>query len=397
MAGQISSTGDRRVGFCTAFELVFESGLADPYVGAVSTTEQRTPETAADPAGVAGWAVPGVGPSGPGRPAFSAAESDRTDRTDRSAEDLAAELADAGAGGGGDGDGAAHPIVAAMLTCLEALHAVRGVSAGTLTATEIRLMLLAVLQVTAAVFALRLRLLVAGQVQRVADLTGATSTAAFFAHLTQTRRADANAQVRLAEDLDRRFPLLADALARGLVSPEHVQVAVAALRKLPKTVTAEQLDKCQRFLVDAARQWDPATLRQLGRKLWQVIDPDGADRREGEALEDEEELAKAKAYFRSWRNGDGTTGFRGKLPDLHADILLKAIQALAAPRRRKNPNIPTGQPDDIRHPDPNPTIRPRTTREVVSRAAGPGRRTTTVTRNRRRSRTSPTRSGSGTP
>ena len=241
-----------------------------------------------------------------------------------------------------------------MLTCLEALHAVRTVSAGTLTATEIRLMLLAVLQVTAAVFALRLRLLVAGQVQRVADLTGATSTAAFFAHLTQTRRADANAQVRLAQDLDRRFPLLADALARGLVSPEHVQVAVAALRKLPKTVTAEQLDKCQRFLVDAAGQWDPATLRQLGRKLWQVIDPDGADRREGEALEDEEELAKAKAYFRSWRNGDGTTGFRGKLPDLHADILLKAIQALAAPRRRKNPNIPTGQPDDIRHPDPDP-------------------------------------------
>ncbi len=144
-----------------------------------------------------------------------------------------------------------------MLTCLEALQAVRTVSAGTLTATEIRLMLLAVLQVTAAVFALRLRLLVAGQAQRVADLTGATSTAAFFAHLTQTRRADANAQVRLAQDLDRRFPLLADALARGLVSPEHVQVAVAALRKLPKTVTAEQLDKCQRFLVDAAAAVGP--------------------------------------------------------------------------------------------------------------------------------------------
>ncbi len=242
-----------------------------------------------------------------------------------------------------------------MLTCLEALQAVRTVSAGTLTATEIRLMLLAVLQVTAAVFALRLRLLVAGQVQRVADLTGATSTAAFFAHLTQTRRADANAQVRLAQDLDRRFPLLADALARGLVSPEHVQVAVAALRKLPKTVTAEQLDTVP--AVPGRRRpgsGTPPTLRQLGRKLWQVIDPDGADRREGEALEDEEELAKAKAYFRSWRNGDGTTGFRGKLPDLHADILLKAIQALAAPRRRKNPNIPTGQPDDIRHPDPDP-------------------------------------------
>ncbi|HLN76215.1 MAG TPA: DUF222 domain-containing protein, partial [Nocardioidaceae bacterium] len=242
-------------------------------------------------------------------------------------------------------------IVTAMLTCLESLQSIRGVSAGTLTAKEIRLMLLAVMQVTAAVFALRLRLLVAGEVQRVADLTGATSTAAFFAHLTQTRRADANAQAKLARDLDRRFPLLADALERGLMSPEHVQVAVAALRKLPKTVTTEKVARCQRFLVEAAQAFSPSDLRQLGRKLWQVIDPDGAERREGEALEDEEELAKAKAYFRSWRNGDGTTGFRGKLPDLHADIILKAIKALAAPRRRKNPNIPTGQPDDIRYPD----------------------------------------------
>ncbi len=239
-----------------------------------------------------------------------------------------------------------------MLTCLEAMQSIRGVSAGTLTAKEIRVMILAVMQVAAAVFALKLRLLVAGEVQRVADLTGATTTAAFFAHLTQTRRADANAQVRLAQDLDRRYPLLADALGAGLMSPEHVKVAVAALRKLPRTLTTEQVEDCQRFLVDAARQWSPDQLKVLGRKLWEVIDPDGAERKEGEALEDEEELAKARAYFKSWRNGDGTTGFRGRLPDLHADIILKAIRALASPRRRKNPNIPTGQPDNVSRPEP---------------------------------------------
>ncbi|HLN76526.1 MAG TPA: DUF222 domain-containing protein, partial [Nocardioidaceae bacterium] len=304
----------------------------------------------ADPADASGWAVPGVGPR---RPVLSAAESDRTDRP----KDLRTEIADSvGVGAGGEnsegGEVSAHPIITAMLTCLEALHDIRGVSAASLTATEIRLMLLAVMQVAAAVFALRLRLLVAGQVQRVADLTGATTLGAFFAHLTQTRRDHANAQVRLAEDLDRRYPLLAEALAAGLISPVQVQVAVAALRRLPRTVTGDQVEACQRVLLDAAQRLSPDQLKTLGRKLWEVIDPDAAERKEGEALEDEERLARAKAYFRSWRNGDGTTGFRGKLPDLQADMLLKAIAAFAAPRRRKNPNIPTSQPDDTRHPQP---------------------------------------------
>jgi hypothetical protein len=96
---------------------------------------------------------------------------------------------------------------------------------------------------------------------------------------------------------------------------------------------------------------DPRQLKAIGRKLWEVIDPAGAEAKAGEELEDEEELARAKASFRSWRNGDGTTGFRGKLPDLQADMLIKAIQAFASPRRRANPNIPTSQPDDVSHGD----------------------------------------------
>lgn len=212
-------------------------------------------------------------------------------------------------------------------------------------------MLLATVQVMAAVFALKLRLLVAGEVQRIADLTGATSTAAFLSHLTLVRREDASAEVRLANDLDRRFPLLGEALAKGLMSPEQLKVCISALRKLPKDLSDDQREACQRFLIDAAQRLSPPQLKAVGRKLWEVIDPEGAEKKEGKALEDEEELARAKAYFRSWSNGDGTTGFRGKLPDVQAAILIKAIQAFAAPRRRSNPNVPTSQPDDVRHPE----------------------------------------------
>ena len=308
-----------------------------------------------------GWAVPGVGVGGPtGGAGVGPAPGERRPSEDRPGEDGPGEDGSRGVGSAGLADelagagGPAHPIVAAMLTCLETLDSVRDTSTATLTTREIRLMLLAVVQLIAAATALKLRLLVAGQAQRIADLTGATTTAAFFAHLTQTRRADASAQVRLAHDLDRRYPLLADALARGQLSAEHTSVAAAALRKLPKDLPADQLDACQRFLVDAAGQVSPDQLKLIGRRLWEVIDPDAAEAKEGKDLQDEEDLARATAYLKSWRNGDGTTGFRGKLPDLHADILLKAIQAFCSPRRRKNPTIPTSQPDDTRHPDTEP-------------------------------------------
>lgn len=278
------------------------------------------PETA-EPTADGGWGVPGVG--------------------------VTAEASGSGSGRPPTG----HPVCAAVLTCLETLEGVREAGVSTLRPTEIRLMLLAVMQLIATLFSLKMRLLVASQTQRIEDLTGATSTVAFVSHLTQTRRATASMEMRLAKDLDRRYPLLADALARGLLSPEHAQVAVVALRKLPRDLDQDKLEACQRVLIDAAQEMDPAQLRAVGRKLWEVIDPEGADAKAGKDLEDEEELARAKAYFQSWRNGDGTTGFRGKLPDVQADMLIKALQAFAAPRRRSNPNIPTSQPDDVRPDD----------------------------------------------
>ncbi|HSE09063.1 MAG TPA: DUF222 domain-containing protein [Nocardioidaceae bacterium] len=309
----------------------------------MSTTDERSCDAVPARGDGVGWAVPGVDQSGDGSCVEPAGRLAADEAEACSPEELPREVA---------GTGSVHPIVTALSTCLEALEGVRGVSAATLSAREIRLMLLAVVQVVTIAFALKMRLLVAGDAQRVADVTGATSTAAFLAHLTRTKRADASAQVRLARDLDRRFPLLAGALAAGRVSPEQVRVCVSALRRLPNDLAAGKMEECQRFLIETAQRLAPDQLKRVGRRLWEVVDPDGAEAKDGQALEDEEELARAKAYFRSWRNGDGTTGFRGKLPDLQADMLLKAIQAFASPRRRSNPNIATSQPDDVAHPRP---------------------------------------------
>jgi hypothetical protein len=311
----------------------------------MSTTDQRDRDTAGRTPDRGRWAVPGLSLD----EAHAGLEPDPALDLDVDAAAGAGPDPDAvldGAGPRGGGGGAVHWAIAALTTCLEALESVRGVGASGLSPREIRLMLLAVVRVIAAASALKLKLLVAGEAKRVADLTGATSTAAFLAHLTQLKRSEVSAQVRLAHDLEARFPLLADALAAGLLDPDQLRVCVTALRRLPRGLSMEQWQACQRFLIEAAPSLSADKLNTVGRRLWEVIDPDGAGAKEGKALEDEEDLARAKAHLRSWRNGDGTTGFRGKVPDLHADILIKAIQSFIAPRRH-----PT--PDETATPDPS--------------------------------------------
>jgi hypothetical protein len=283
----------------------------------------------------AGWAIPGL-------------EHQPAKETEMPDAGAAPSTADGHPGGdpgrdlgrdlGGEPAAGSPAVLVAVHDCLVALRDCEHGSLVSLSAEQVKVLLLAVTQIIAQATALRLRLLVAGEAVRVADTLGATSTATFLAQLTQTVRAKASEQVRLGRDLEHRYRLLGAALAQGRVNYEQLLVCAAALRKLPKNLSADALAACQRFLIDAAQDHDPKALKHQTRKLWWIIDPAGAQAKAGKDLEDEEERARAKAWFTSWRNGDGSTGFRGKLPDAQFDILHKLIQAYAAPRRQHRTN-----------------------------------------------------------
>lgn len=245
----------------------------------------------------------------------------------------------------GGGAGGTHPVVLCVYECLTALESVRDVSTLSLSATDLRTLIVAIARIIAQATSLKLRLLAAGEVRKVAETTGARSTASFLAHATRLVRRKASAQVRLAKDLEYRYPIVAEAFAAGIVYGDQVKAIVTALRRLPRNISAEKLEVAQQFLVDAAQTKNAEQLGKLGKELWEILDPEGAEKHLHKKLLDEEALARAKAYFQSWRNGDGTTGFRGKLPDAQADMLIKVIEAYAAPRRRSNPNIDTPDPD----------------------------------------------------
>jgi len=182
---------------------------------------------------------------------------------------------------------------------------------------------------------LRLRVCAAGDRAEVSAGSGASSTAAWLAHETKLTRAAAHADLRLARALDEQgFAATRAALATGQACRSQVEVIVWAVGLLDgEDVTAEQRRQAEAWLIGEAAHHDARALRILGRRIFEVIAPEAADAKEADALEKEEARARRKASFAMRDNGDGTHSGNFKLPDLHAAILKKALEAFVAPRR----------------------------------------------------------------
>ncbi|HEX6247071.1 MAG TPA: DUF222 domain-containing protein, partial [Nocardioidaceae bacterium] len=91
--------------------------------------------------------------------------------------------------------------------------------------------------------------------------------------------------------------------------------------------------RAEAHLLDLAGEFDATALRRLGRRLFEVVCPEAADRVEGEKLAEEEQRARRKASLTMRDDGDGTVEGRFRLPRLHAALLKKALEALTSPRR----------------------------------------------------------------
>ncbi len=228
---------------------------------------------------------------------------------------------------------AGHAISRCAGQVLSALAEVSSTPTWSMTPDEQRSTLISLTQLQARITELRLRVLAGADNNQVGKDTGASSTGAWLADATKQVRAVANADVRMAKELDTAFEATRVALAEGRVNEEQARVIIHAINDLPDTVTAFDRGRCEAHLIEEAAKWDAKTLRVIGRRLFEVIDPDAADEREGEQLRKEEEEARRKASFKIRDNGDGSYSGSFKVPTLHGEMLKKALQALTAPRR----------------------------------------------------------------
>lgn len=241
-----------------------------------------------------------------------------------------------GPGGGGNSKHPPHRVLAFARAVDDAFTRLGEEPAWSMTKTEQAETLLLLDRLRSRLSELDSRVLAAAVRNEVGFDSGATSTAAWLAHGTRQTRARCSAAARLAEALDTRYDATRRALGSGRINQDQADVIVRAVDAL----TREHDDlppgievRAEAHLLDLAERFDAVQLRRLGKRLFEVVCPEAADRAEGEALAKEEERARRRASLTMRDNGDGTVEGRFKLPGLHAALLKKALEALTSPRR----------------------------------------------------------------
>jgi uncharacterized protein (UPF0147 family) len=184
------------------------------------------------------------------------------------------------------------------------------------------------------VVAARLHVLAAAERAKTGTRSGAASTAAWAATLTQSDPQAAHRDVRLATEVE-RSPVVRQSLRAGDISPAHAAVIVDADRRLPTTVTPAQREVVQQTLVAKAQTLSPSRLRKVARRALAAVEPDEqvVDAHEDALLHDEETSALARTSLTFQDNPDGTVTGRFTIPAMQGHLLRKVIEAMTAPRR----------------------------------------------------------------
>ena len=139
--------------------------------------------------------------------------------------------------------------------------------------------------------------------------------------------------MKLAKALETSCAATGAALAAGVINDAQARAIVKAVTALPASVTEHDRRRVDAHLVSIAHEHDAADLALLGKKAFEILDPDAADEKLGKQLADEEREARRHTYLKLRDNGDGTVSGSFKIPGLHGAMLTKALEAFVAPRR----------------------------------------------------------------
>ena len=227
-----------------------------------------------------------------------------------------------------------HPVVDAVQQLEDALAGVADQATWSLSDEEIRDALPRLTRVIARAQELEERVAAQAETNQVGDASGATSTAAWWAVGTRMTRAEAHRKVRLGVALANDHEPVRAALAAGQLLSDQARVIVDAVDRLPAEVDPETRATVEKHLVRCAEDFDAKELVVLGRRAWEVIDPEAADAHEARELARQEEKARAEASLRMVDDGHGQCHGRFRIPSLQGAMLKKLLHGFASPRHR---------------------------------------------------------------
>ncbi|MET9023714.1 DUF222 domain-containing protein, partial [Actinopolymorpha sp. NPDC004070] len=237
------------------------------------------------------------------------------------------------------GGGAADRILAALDSVDPFLDEAWVVPKGSLTAEECGLVLARARAKKARFEALELALVRQGEACDIGKLTGSPNATVYLRTAQRYAQSEASAAVGLARVLDKEARLTGEALAAGVVSARQAGVIAEAIKKLPGYVGADERDRGEEFLIEAARTHNPDELRRLGESLLERIAPEEAERLLGEELERKDRKAEQKRSLRYVPNGIAQSeSVRITLPVWEMELLRKIIEPLAEPKKGPEPD-----------------------------------------------------------
>jgi hypothetical protein len=241
-----------------------------------------------------------------------------------------------------------HPILGFTRALSGALDRVLVCEPAFMTPEEKRKALVGLARERARLDALELKVLAAADRDDVGAETGATSTAAWLSHVTLADRAETVRRVKLARALDDEHQETSAGLAAGDYSTQHAGVMVHALHELPDELEPDLRMRAEKTLVEEAHHLTPKQLRIVGKHLLDVVAPEVVEAKERNRLDRQDAAAYANARLAMRANADGTTDGWFRLPNLHAQIIKTAVEAVIAPRKsdRPEPDPVTGRVPD---------------------------------------------------
>ncbi len=155
------------------------------------------------------------------------------------------------------------------------------------------------------------------------------STADFLTETSGGYRGTGRRMLRTGRELAGDREATRTALRDGVISPEHAEVIVNAIKKLP---TDEELRAdAETLLLEHAESLNASDLKIAGEHLWEVIDPEGYARDLEQKVKKQERSAHLDRFFKIVEDGLGGVKVSGRGTTEDAAVIKAALAALAAP------------------------------------------------------------------
>ena len=172
----------------------------------------------------------------------------------------------------------------------------------------------------------------------VAEGRGRNGTQAWLAGASRQGSREAARDVKLAAALDEGLPATGAALGDGDVTQGHVEVIAKAMTALPETLTPDEVEIVEEYLVERAKVVDPGTLRKEARRVLEQTKATTAevDAHHDRVVRDEEAAALEKVTLTYFDNGDGTMNIHATVTTYAGQVLIGLLQRMTSPRTLSN-------------------------------------------------------------